>query len=272
MTVKILATDLDGTLIPLPHNAQNHADLKRLHEELPVHGIEPVYVTGRHLESVLRAIEEYGLPQPDWIVCDVGTSIYRRQPQGTYEKDSAYRHFLQNRIVAMSVEALRESLGGFGELQLQEAEKQGEFKLSYYAPSAALHELVQRLHNHLISVDAPFSMVHSVDPFNGRGLIDFLPQGISKAAAVQWWVEARGVAPEKVVFAGDSGNDLAALTAGYRSIVVANAPATLVEAVRRAHRRAGWEDRLFVADQPATSGVRQGCIHFGWIPATTATE
>ncbi len=64
------------------------------------------------------------------------------------------------------------------------------------------------------------------------------------------------------MFAGDSGNDLAALSAGYRSIVVGNASKSVVEEVTAAHRAAGWQDRLFLASRPATSGVLQGFRYF----------
>ncbi len=37
---------------------------------------------------------------------------------------------------------------------------------------------------------------------------------------------------------------------------------SLIEQVTRAHREAGWRDRLFVASKPATSGVLQGLRHF----------
>ena len=101
-----------------------------------------------------------------------------------------------------------------------------------------------------------------VDPFTGEGLIDFLPQGVSKDYALRWWVEHTGRDEQTILFAGDSGNDLAALTAGYRSIVVANADESVAQAVSDAHQNAGWEDRLFLAQKPATSGVLEGLRHF----------
>jgi HAD superfamily hydrolase (TIGR01484 family) len=62
-----------------------------------------------------------------------------------------------------------------------------------------------------------------VDPFEGQGLLDFLPRDVSKAYALKWWSDYHGVSHSDVVFAGDSGNDLAALTAGFCAILVANA-------------------------------------------------
>ena len=112
---------------------------------------------------------------------------------------------------------------------------------------------------------APYSMIHSVDPFNGDGLIDLLPQDVSKAHALSWWVEHVGVAPGGIVFAGDSGNDLAALSAGYQAIVVGNADRSVAQQAQEAHESAGFSDRLYLAEAPATSGVLEGCRWYGLV-------
>ena len=62
-TRRVLATDLDGTFIPLDGDAQNRSDLRTLTEHLAHHDITLTYVTGRHFESVASAIEQFQLPQ-----------------------------------------------------------------------------------------------------------------------------------------------------------------------------------------------------------------
>ena len=145
---------------------------------------------------------------------------------------------------------------------MQEDEKQGPYKLSYYCRANLLSDLTTRFAHSLEEKSAPYRIISSIDPFTGEGLIDFLPQGVSKDYALRWWVEHTGRDDETIVFAGDSGNDLAALTAGYRSIVVANANDSVVQAVASAHQRKGWTDRLYLAKKPATSGVLEGLRHF----------
>jgi hydroxymethylpyrimidine pyrophosphatase-like HAD family hydrolase len=93
-------------------------------------------------------------------------------------------------------------------------------------------------------------------------LIDLLPDGVSKAYSLAWWVESRGEPCESIIYAGDSGNDYAALTAGYQSILVGNADRTLAKKVSDFHQSHGWNDRLFLATQAATSGVLEGFRHF----------
>jgi len=262
----VLATDLDGTFIPLAGNEENVADLRLLEKEFAERGVILMYVTGRHFELTSQAIEEHRLPQPDWLICDVGTSIYHRPGSGYLEPVSAYRDQLDAIIAPLPIGELRETLKSIEGLRLQEEEKQGPFKLSYYAEAAQLKDLVRQIEKKLTAVEAPYSVISSVDPFRGEGLIDLLPEGVSKAYALAWWVDFCQHQHEAVVFAGDTGNDFAALTAGYRAIVVGNADRAVAHAVYERHREQGWENRLFLAERHATSGVLEGCRWFGLLP------
>jgi len=258
----VLASDLDGTLIPLPENEQNQLDLKQLKQALQEQGIAVAFVTGRHFELVTEAIEQSELPNPDWVICDVGTTIMRRDSGGAFQTLQPYADH-QSRIIArLSLVELEQLLRPSEELRLQEGEKQGRFKLSYYADADRLDELVSQVRQRCDQHHAPYSIISSVDPFNGDGLIDLLPSGVSKAYALQWWCEHTGRDPQSIVFAGDSGNDLAAMTAGYRTIIVGNADSAVAAQAEAAHRAAGWTDRLFLAQQPATSGVLEGCRYW----------
>lgn len=262
---RVLATDLDGTLIPLDGDEQNRADLRILAREIRDNAISLVFVTGRHFTSVSNAIEESQLPQPDWIICDVGTSILERGSNGEFRSIDAYDEYLQQIISPMPIDALRERLETIRGLRLQEAEKQSRFKLSYYADAKELDRLVDRIQQELNVTKAPYSIIHSVDPFNGDGLIDLLPAEASKAHALQWWSTYARLDRDSIVFAGDSGNDLAALTAGYRAIVVANADHGVIQRAYNEHREAGWKNRLYIARDKATSGVLEGCRWFEMI-------
>jgi hydroxymethylpyrimidine pyrophosphatase-like HAD family hydrolase len=86
--------------------------------------------------------------------------------------------------------------------------------------------------------------------------------GVSKAFAIDWWCRDQQLSADEVVFSGDSGNDYAALTAGYRSVLVGNASRDLASRVQLAHQENGWPDRLCLASQHATSGVLEGLRHF----------
>lgn len=259
----VLATDLDGTLIPLSGNSRNREDLQKLAKELHRHEITLVFVTGRHLESVQRAMKENALPVPDWVICDVGTTIYRRMDDDRLCAVVCYHSHLESIIARCPIAELRQVLSDIPELQLQEQEKQGRFKLSYYTQQSQIEAAVQAIQQRLARTEAPYSLIHSIDPFTGDGLIDLLPEHVSKAYALHWWVDHAGIRKESVVFAGDSGNDLAAFEAGYRAIVVGNTNRDIARQVAEHHQQNRWEDRLCLAERHGTSGVLEGCYRFG---------
>ena len=74
------------------------------------------------------------------------------------------------------------------------------------------------------------------------------------------------------LFGRSTAYDLAALIAGYRTIVVANADRRLARQVRDAHRAAGWKDRLHLARGRATSGVLEGCRRFELVAPVKETD
>ncbi len=275
---KVLATDLDGTLIPLDGNEQNVRDLPKIDEQLSLAGMQMLYVTGRHLASIMGVMLEKNLPQPDWIIGDVGTSIYRREvfnatidsnvaasPQdavGTYSLDADYAAHLHGLVREFSVTRLADCLQSIDDLRPQEPEKQTRFKLSYYVDHARSSVASQRIDQRLAETRAPYSVVASRDPFTGDGLIDLLPKQVSKAHAIGWWAEQQSLDRTAILYAGDSGNDSAVFAAGYRSIIVANAAPEVLQAAQAAHAQAGWSNRLFAAPTPATSGVLDGLKHY----------
>lgn len=270
----VLASDLDGTFIPLDDHPENQNDLSILVDQLQRLERTLLYVTGRHFELTQQAIKEKGLPTPDWLICDVGTSIYHRDPRDAdkFNLIPDYQEHQARIVSELPVAELRQVISErISGLRLQEPEKQGRFKLSYYTAADQLPDQVAAIEALLKELDAPYSLIDSVDPFTGDGLIDFLPQRISKAAALAWWVEFEELQPESVVFAGDSGNDLAALTAGYEAILVGNADRAIARQAYDFHRRSGWRNRLYLARHAATSGVLEGCRWYGLVEPEEAS-
>ena len=107
------------------------------------------------------------------------------------------------------------------------------------------------------------------DLLAGGGLLDVLPEGASKRAAVEHLRVVLGLEPDGVVFAGDSGNDEEALLAGWGGIVVGNAPPELKTRLARAASQRGLDGQLFFARAGCTAGVLEGARHFGLFPAAS---
>lgn len=252
--IRALATDLDGTLIPLASHAEHVADLQKLGQVIQQHSLMLLYATGRHPASIFEAMSQYQLPIPEWAICDVGTTILKRTPDGTFESEPAYERQLaelSNHFPAEDVRLLCECVQF---ARLQEQEKQGRFKVSFYTEVGQLSQATSAIKTLLQNALADWNVISSVDPFTNDGLIDVLPEGVSKAYAIEWWRQNHGLECRQIAYAGDSCNDLAALTAGYHGIVVANAADDLREQLKEF----ADSQSLFYSKSKATSGVLEG--------------
>jgi len=264
ITRYLLASDLDGTLIPLERDAQRLREVEELVSAIEAsENLMLAYVTGRHLSLAQAGIEDIGLPSPDWFVCDVGTSVYRRT-NGGYEPDEEYRRAMRTAFGGLSGDDLRAAIGAVEGLELQEEEKQGEFKVSYYTRGRP-EPFVETVQSRLDAANAKVNLVASHDPLTDRGLLDVLPAGIAKDFAVRYLHDHSGVDEQHLVYAGDSGNDRAAMLTGYRVIVVGNADAALKQDLAIESAARGITDRICFAKHPYARGVREGLRHFGFL-------
>jgi len=260
----VLATDLDGTLIPLPETPANKEDLLTLGKSLREAGATLVFATGRHFESVMEAAEEYALPTPDWIVCDVGSAIYQRKGE-RYEVFEAYERHLADTSDGIDRQAIENVLESVEGLELQAPDHQQRFKISYQSAAGTMDDLVETIQAKLAESGLPYDCMGSLDPFLNCGLLDVMPRGVSKAYALLWLSTHANFRPDEVIYSGDSGNDYAALASGFRAVIVANGSPGLAEKVGTTLEARGLKDRLHLAEGKATSGVLEGCRHFGLI-------
>lgn len=261
--LRYLTTDLDGTFLPLDGTPDQLDAVRRLHRYFTQPDHKLIYVTGRHAESVREMIESERLPLPHFLFCDVGTSLYLPHAGGQFVESAEYRERLDLIAQAEELHWLRDQLARVEGLQLQEAEKQGAHKLSFYCEPEEVEERTEEVLGRVKEADLPLSVLGSVDPFTNDGLIDVLPQGVNKRFALEWMVETREISLEETLFAGDSGNDTAALVAGCRSVLVGNARAEVHREVEWAAKDAGVLGRVYFAKGESSSGVLEACRHFG---------
>ncbi len=264
ITRTLLASDLDGTLIPLERTAQRLREVEDLVAAIESNSeMALAYVTGRDLALAERGIAEVGLPPPDWFVCDVGTSVYRRA-DGGFEADQAYRRAMRAALGGVTGAEVRAALRGVEGVTLQEEDKQSEFKVSFYTEGR--HEsYVDVVRDRLEAEGARVNLIASFDPVSGRGLLDVLPSGVAKDHAVRFLHDHTGIDEDQLVYAGDSGNDREAMLSGYRVIVVGNADATLKEELFAESAVRGLTSRLYFAEHSYARGVLEGLRHFGFV-------
>ena len=261
---QMLATDMDGTVIPMevtPRRSEEIAAFKGAVSESE--DLVLAYVTGRDLNLALKGIREHSLPTPDILVCDVGTSVYHGASSG-FLKDEEYVKLMKEARGSLDVREVRHKLARVPELLLQPDDRQTEAKLSYHLPPDTDHEgILSSVEEVLDDLGGNLQAVYSVGAPHGTGLLDLLPAGVAKDFAVKYLQEYTDLDQEHLVYAGDSGNDLAAMLAGFNVVVVGNATPGLKDKLNLEGRELGILDRLYFAQEFYVAGVMEGCRHFG---------
>lgn len=230
----MLISDIDGTL------TGDDAALRDLMQLLTEKrdGIGFGVASGRSPALVRQAVAEFGLNEPDLIIASVGTEILG--PAGIGER---YRAHID---VAWDREAVVTALEGLPGVEPQGEEGQRPFKVSFNAPTSALAPARQALERAGLAV----KLLHSHGAF-----LDVLPARASKGEAVRFVARALDLPLQRVVVAGDSGNDADMLTCGARAVVVGNHDSELLPVL------AGTD--VYRARGHHAAGVLEGLEHFG---------
>lgn len=258
---KLIASDLDGTLLPNGIEAEPEGAREQFGKFVDRSGLILTYVTGRHLASALSAIEEYGVPRPDFLVTDVGTQIYKLVDESYCEIES-WRKLITQDWKLGTHNIIYKKLSAIHNIQPQENEHQSEFKLSFYTDesfnSTDFEEvLIPTLKDLNIHVHILFS-TH----YDGRGYLDILPATANKHEALSFLQKTLNVREEDIVFAGDSGNDIDALTSGFKGIVVGNTTDTVKNTIKEVASLNGTLPNIYFANKYYSAGVLQGLHHF----------
>jgi len=236
MSRHLLCTDLDRTLIPNGAQPESPGARETFQRLVQRDDVQLAYVSGRHRELIEQAIADYDLPEPDFVIADVGSTLYQVEAGGWRRRDE-----WDERIAPdwgeLSREGLAQLLQVFGDLRLQEDSKQNLHKLSFYvdltADTSALQAQMQRL---LAEHSVKANLIWSVDEAAHIGLLDVLPASANKLHAIEFLMQQLGYGRLDTVFAGDSGNDLDVLKSDVPAVLVANAAPELKQQVAHIHK------------------------------------
>ncbi|MBI1218111.1 MAG: HAD-IIB family hydrolase [Rhodobacteraceae bacterium] len=130
------------------------------------------------------------------------------------------------------------------------AEFQTRAKASFAVPGAANRDRVLAA---LAAAGLPVRAVHS-----GESDLDLISPGAGKDAATRFLAERLCIPADRVVAAGDSGNDLTMFEVAARAIAVGNARPELTLAMPPA--------KSYRARAPYAAGVHEGLIALGILP------
>jgi len=266
----LLCTDLDRTLIP--NGSQPESGQARGYMESLVGRPEVtlVFVSGRDRALVEQAMTTYQLPCPDFVIGDVGTSIYRVGPKHEWSPLGAWQRQIAVDWGGKSATDLQIMLNDIKALRPQESSKQNLFKLSFYVPveldTAGLSAII---HQRLESAGVQARLVWSVDEVENTGLLDVLPLRASKLHAIEALMEQQGFDLHNTVFCGDSGNDMEVLISPVPAVLVANGHEDIRCRVIKLARQAGTEKQLYIASGEFLNmngnygaGMLEGIAHY----------
>lgn len=264
--LKLLCTDLDRTLLPNGSAKEHPGVRQQLAEYLRDHDIRLAFVTGRDQQRVRQAIADYRLPQPDYVIADVGATVYHCQERWQLLEDWHQKIGADWRYA--TPQELQDALADVPDLRLQEASKQGRYKLSFYTPmdwNPAQWEasLQQRLARHQWRA----VLIFSIDEAAQCGLLDVLPRSAGKLAAIHYLMSLLQVQESQVLFAGDSGNDLDVLCSSLPAVLVANAADAIRQQAQQLAQQAQTSARLYCAtgrqnNGHYAAGILEGIGHF----------
>jgi HAD superfamily hydrolase (TIGR01484 family) len=264
----LICTDLDRTLLPNGPQPESPNARPRFRTLAARPEVSIAYVTGRHRELVLEAIDEYDIPIPDFLIGDVGTSIYHVADDWTPRAD--WSHHIAASWNGQGPEVLASLLQDIDGLLIQEPAKQGPNKLSYYTPEdwdrdGLLPVIEQRLKDNEIATN----LIWSLDENTGTGLLDVLPATASKHSAIEFLMRNEGFTQANTVCSGDSGNDLAMLTGPLQAVLVANATAEVRAEAEALVEAAGTQSLLYQArgdfrgmNGYYSAGILEGVAHY----------
>lgn len=266
----LICTDLDRTLIANGPQSESPAARQHFAALVARPEVTLAYVSGRHRALVEQAITNFCLPLPDFVVGDVGTTIYHVGPQQDWQRQTDWEQEIALDWGGYSHAELKQLLQDLPDLRLQEPAKQNDFKLSYYVPQQGdSHALSVVIRHRLEAHGVNANLIWSIDEPAGVGLLDVLPARASKYHALESLMKYHGFNYHNTVFCGDSGNDIEVLASPIPAVLVANSQPDVRELARRLADEMGYGERLYIAhgdfmgmNGNYSAGILEGVAHY----------
>ncbi|HET8770551.1 MAG TPA: HAD family hydrolase [Gemmatimonadaceae bacterium] len=234
--VRVLATDLDGTF--LGGSAAARAALTAHFRDDPSRRL--VFVTGRSSRSVGQMVADGVLPEPDAMICDVGTWV-------AHGDGTPYDGGVMDDIRATwddRAQRVQEAFAGLQGLRLQEYF--GPHRVSYYYDTP---DVLPEAHARAAALGCDGLV-------SDNRFFDVLPRGVNKGATLHRMARDWQMSDHEVLVAGDTLNDLSMLTAGFPAVVVGGAEPALLEQLPES-------DRIVRASAPGCDGIIEALARFG---------
>jgi len=239
---RAIFTDLDQNLLGDAESLADFLDVIKIYRKCTTFGI----ATGRRLDSALRMMKRYGIPQPDILITSLGTEVCYA-PRLT--QDRAWAEHIDHLWKPRAIIRVLADLPG---IKLQPKAELSRFKISYYIdPEEApgLDEINSLLHQHELTASTFLSF--------GQ-FLDIVPMRASKGFALRWCADQWDIPLENILVAGGSGADEDMMRGNTMAVVVAN---------RHHEELSGLVDteNIYFTTQPCAAGIIDAIEHYDFL-------
>ncbi|MEX2467107.1 MAG: PfkB family carbohydrate kinase [Gemmatimonadota bacterium] len=235
---RIVVTDIDDTLTGDDEGLR--VFIERMFDAGPHVGFG--IATGRTLDRALEMIEQLGVPVPDVLITGTGTQLHYGE---RLIRDRSWERQIHHR---WEPERVREVLSGIDGLRPDERDRQTPYRIRYWSdpeggPSAAdVRRLLRK------------SGVPATTILDHETYLDVIPVRASPGMAIRFLCFKWDLPPERLLVAGDSGNDADMLSGDTLGVVVGNHTGEL-ERLRGHHR-------VYFSERDHAWGVLEGIEHY----------
>lgn len=236
---RAIFSDLDQNLLGDADSLQQLIKVLRENRKQVYFGI----TTGRRLDSALKVLRQYSIPEPDILITSGGTEVYYA-PKLT--ADEYWQRHIDYQWTAHNVRRVLNDIPG---LALQPKIEQSQFKISYYIdPKKApdLSEISSLLHKEELAVHITMAF--------GQ-FLDITPIRASKGLALRYVMDRWRIPLEHVLVAGGSGADEDMMRGNTLAVVVANRHfeelSQLIDC-----------EKIYYARKPYAAGILEALQHY----------
>lgn len=235
----LFSTDIDGTIYDGDETAGRFAHFWGELQNGPEAPLL-VYNSGRSVDDVRQLISSTALPDPDYIIGGVGTEVFdfsssNRMDEWGDALNESWDFGHVERIVWDKAE----------HIERQPEECQNPYKCSWYWENKSQEDL------DVIARALEAEGLRTQIIYSSNRDLDILPEKANKGNAIAWLARKLGVLQDRIIVAGDSGNDSSMFSVeGGRGIIVSNAEDSLYSATEQFNPHK--------ASQPCADGVIEG--------------
>jgi sucrose-6F-phosphate phosphohydrolase len=202
------------------------------------HDIQLIFVTGRGLETVIPLLNDPIIPNPDFIICDVGATIVNGH---TLEAVELLQNDIENKWPGHF--KIMECIGQVEGLTYQEVPQQR--RCSFHTKNEQVVEKVQKA---IETLDC--HVIYSAGRF-----LDILPKGVNKGSTLTRLINLLKEDNNKVLVAGDTLNDASMYKCGFNGVAVGNSEQKLLETISN-------QPKTYVAKESGAGGILEAIQHF----------